>query len=145
MSPAATSETTGEYLRDRHADYIRRSRMLSTEISQLPLDAVVAALEIARDSGATTMLDVDIPRGDAIKSLGCAEDFERALKLADYLKPSKAAASEMVNEDDALRAARILREKYGARAVVITDGDAGCAIASDELNASRARLLDRND
>jgi arabinose-5-phosphate isomerase len=133
MSPAATSETTGEYVRTMHADYIRRSRMLSTEISQLPLDAVVAALEIAREAGATTTLDVDIPRGDAIKTLGNAEDFERALKLADYLKPSKAAASEITGEDDALRAARVLCDKYGARAVVITDGEAGCVIASDEL------------
>src|SRR5215470_5887195 len=135
MSPAATSETTGEYVRATHADYIRRARMLSTEISQLPLDAAVAALEVARAAGATTALDVDIPRGDAIRTLGSAEDFERALKLADYLKPSKAAASEIVNEDDALRAARILREKYGARAIVITDGEAGCAISSDELTA----------
>lgn len=133
MCPAATSETTGDYMKTRHADYIRRSRMFSTEISQLPLDAVVAALEIAREAGATTVLDVDIPRSDAIRTLGSAEDFERALKLADYLKPSKAAASEMVGEDDALQAAQILREKYGARAVVITDGEAGCVIASDEL------------
>src|SRR5262249_16680303 len=51
MSPAATSETTGEYVRTVHADYIRRSRMLSTEVSQLPLDAVVMALEIARRAG----------------------------------------------------------------------------------------------
>src|SRR5262245_25002751 len=101
MSPAATSETTGEYIRTRHADYIRRARMLSTEISQLPLDAVVAALQIAHEAGATTVLDVDIPRGDAIKTLGRADDFESALMLADYLKPSKAAASEMTNEDDA--------------------------------------------
>lgn len=134
MSPAATSETTGKYLRAQHADYIRSSLMLSTEISQLPLDAVVAALEIAREAGVATILDVDIPRSDAIKSLGSAEDFERALKLADYLKPSKAAVTEMINEDDTLRAAEILREKYGARAVIITDGQAGCAIASDELN-----------
>jgi arabinose-5-phosphate isomerase len=134
MSPAATSETTGDYLRSQHARYIRSSRMLSTEISQLPLDAVVAALEIAREAGVTTILDVDIPRSDAIKSLGGAADFERALKLADYLKPSKAAVIEMINEDDALRAAQILREKYGARAVVITDGEIGCAIASDEVN-----------
>lgn len=134
MSPAATGETTGKYLRATHASYIRSSRMLSTEISQLPLDAVVAALEIAREAGVATILDVDIPRSDAIKSLGSAEDFERALKLADYLKPSKAAVTEMINEDDALRAAEILREKYGASAVIITDGQAGCAIASDELN-----------
>src|SRR5262249_3111939 len=77
-SRAAPIERTGACVRTRHADYIRRSRILSTEISQLPLDAVVAALEIARESGVTTVLDVDIPRGDAIKSLGGAEDFERA-------------------------------------------------------------------
>ncbi len=134
MSPAATSETTGAYMRSQHADYIRRSRMLSTEISQLPLDAVVAALEIAREAGMTTILDVDILRSDAIKSLGGAEDFERALKLADYLKPSKGAASEITGEDDALRAAEILRKKYGARAVIITDGGAGCVIDSSELS-----------
>ncbi|MGH9938911.1 MAG: PfkB family carbohydrate kinase, partial [Blastocatellia bacterium] len=96
--------------------------------------------------GVVTILDVDIPRGDAIKSLGSAEDFERALKLADYLKPSKAAVAEMVNEDDSLRAAEILRGKYGARAVIITDGEAGCAIASaglsDRVPAYRTRAID---
>ncbi len=134
MSPAATSETTADYLRAQHADYIRSSRILSTEISQLPLDAVVAALEIAREAKVTTVLDVDIPRSDAIKSLGSEADFERALKFADYLKPSKAAVIEITGESDALRAAQLLREKYGARAVIITDGDDGCAIASDEMN-----------
>jgi arabinose-5-phosphate isomerase len=133
MCPAATAETTGEYVRARHADYIRRARMLSTEISQLPLDAVVAALEIARASAATTVLDVDVPRSDAIRVLGSEEHFERALRLADYLKPSKGAATEITGERDALRAARALREKYGARAVIITDGAAGCAIAADEF------------
>jgi arabinose-5-phosphate isomerase len=134
MSPAATSETTGDYIRAQHTDYIRSSKMVSTEISQLPLDAVVAVLEIAREAGVTTVLDVDIPRSDALRSLGNSEQFERALQLADYIKPSKAAVIEITGESDALRAAQILREKYGARAIIITDGEAGCAIASDELN-----------
>jgi len=134
MNPAATSETTAEYLRSQHADYIRDSRLLSTEISQLPLEAVVAALEIAAAAKVVTVLDVDIPRSDAIKSLGSEDNFERALKYADYLKPSKAAGAEITGESDALRAAKILRERYGARAVIITDGEAGCAIASEELN-----------
>ncbi len=137
MSPAATSETTGETIRAEHADYIRSAKMVSTEISQLPLDAVVAVLEIAREAGVVTVLDVDIPRSDALKSLstgGNAEQFERALHLADYIKPSKAAVIEITGESDALLAAQILREKYHARAVIITDGEAGCAIASDELN-----------
>lgn len=134
MSPAATSETNAAYIHAQHADYIRRARVLSTEISQLPLDAVVATLEIARAAGVVTVLDVDIPRSDALKSLGSAADFERALRLADYLKPSKVAVTEMTGENDALRAAGILRRQYGARAVIITDGEAGCALAADELN-----------
>jgi arabinose-5-phosphate isomerase len=134
MSPAATSETTGDDIRARHADYIRSSRMLSTEISQLPLAAVVAALEIACEAKIAAVLDVDIPRSDAIKTLGSQSDFERALKFADYIKPSKAAAVEITGETDALRAAQILREKYDARAVIITGGEEGCAIAADEIN-----------
>ncbi len=138
MSPAATSETTSDYIRAEHADYIRSSKIVSTEISQLPLDAVVAVLEIAREAGVVTALDVDIPRSDALKALGNADQFERALHLADYIKPSKAAVIEITGESDALRAAQILRERYNAKAVVITDGEAGCAIASDELTARGA-------
>ena len=134
MSPAATSETTADYIREQHGDYIRGARMVSTEISQLPLDAVIAVLEIARESNVITALDVDIPRRDAISSLGSSEEFERALHLADYLKPSKAAVTEMTGETDALKAAQIIRARYGSRAVVITDGENGCAIASDDLN-----------
>lgn len=133
MGLAATAETTGDYIRAEHADYIRGSKMVSTEICQLPLDAVVAVLQIAREAGVATALDVDIPRSDALVSLGTAEDFERALSLADYIKPSKAAVLEITGESDALRAAQILRERYKAKAVIITDGDAGCAIASDGL------------
>lgn len=146
MSPAATSEMTGDEVRARHADYIRRSRMLSTEISQLPLEAVVAALEVARENGVTAVLDVDVLRGDAIRVLGSEKDFERALRLADYLKPSKGPAAEITGERDALKAARAMRKKYGARAVVITDGEAGCAIASAEftarVSASRIKAVD---
>ncbi len=132
MCPGATSETTGEYIRTHHADYIRSARLLSTEVSQLPLDAVLAVLEIAVESKIPTILDVDIPPSDAVRSLGSADDFERALKFASYIKPSKGAASEITGESDALAAAVSLREKYGARAVIITDGAGGCALASED-------------
>src|SRR5207245_5824844 len=110
MSPAATSEMTGDEVRAEHADYIRRAQMLSTEVSQLPLSAVVAALEVARERGRTTVLDVDVPRRDAIKTLGSAEEFERALRLADYLTPSTGAATEITGPNDALKAAVALKQ-----------------------------------
>ncbi len=146
MSPAATSETTAQYIRENHARYIQKAAMLSTEVSQLPLDAVIAALEIARDGGAATVLDVDVLPSDAVASLGTREELERALELADYLKPSKAAATEITGSTDALEAAKALKGKYNFRAVVIRDGEAGCAIDSDEFSgrvpAKHIRSLD---
>jgi ribokinase len=133
MTPGATGEITGEEVRAEHADYIRRSAVLSTEISQLPLDAVVAALEVAREGGVGTVLDVDVPRTDAIRMLGTEEHFERALRLACYLKPSKGVATEITGAGDALSAAKAMRERYNARAIIITDSEAGCVIASDEF------------
>lgn len=134
MCPAATSETTADYIHQHHAEYIRSSVMVSTEISQLPLEAVIAVLRIARESGVITALDVDIPRRDALQSLGTADQFEEALHLADYLKPSKAAVIELFGESDALLAAHSIRERYGSQAVVITDGEAGCAISSADFS-----------
>jgi sugar/nucleoside kinase (ribokinase family)/D-arabinose 5-phosphate isomerase GutQ len=132
MNPATTAETTGAQIREHHQDYIAQGRIVSTEISQLPLDAVVEVLEIARATGALTALDIDIPRSDALRSLGSADEFERALLLADILKPSKSAVLEITGESDALRAAELLRQRYHCRAVVITDGERGCAISSEE-------------
>lgn len=146
MSPAATSETTADFIRESHADYIRSSKFLSTEISQLPLEAVVASLQIARESNVTTVLDVDVLRSDAIKTLGTREEFEAALSLADYIKPSKAAAAEITGKIDALDATRQLRQEYGARAVVITDGALGSAVSSqafeERLPAYRITSID---
>jgi len=133
MSPAATGETTADYVRERHADYIRSSKFLSTEVSQLPLNAVVAALQIAREGGVTTVLDVDVLRSDAIKTLGTRDEFDTALSLADYIKPSKAAAAEITGKIDSLDATRQLRKEFGARAVVITDGALGSAASAHEF------------
>ena len=44
-----------------------------------------------------TVLDVDVPPSDACPALGTKADLERALKLATYLKPAKAAARELAD------------------------------------------------
>jgi len=137
MSPAATSETTATDICRSHSSFIRRAKILSTEVSQLPLDAVVAALEVAREGAALTILDLDVPRSDALNTLGTTEDFDRALKTASILKPSKAAAVELTGLSDSLAAARALKEKYGCRAVVITDGERGCAFSSENVDLRR--------
>ncbi len=134
MSRGATADLKPDEIVRRHGGFIRRARMISTEISQLPLKTVNALLLHARAHSIPTVLDVDVPPSDACASLGSAREFERALKLATVLKLTKATAREVVggNDHDALRMAQALRARYGSEAVVITDGARGCAIAAEK-------------
>jgi len=133
MAPGATAETTAEHVRRHHADFVARGRRLSTEVSQLPLAAAREALALAREVGASTVVDLDVPPSDAVGTLGDAEALEAVLRAADLLKPSKSAAAELFPEaaGDALAIARAARARYGNAAVVVTDGAAGCAVAAD--------------
>ncbi|MXZ73533.1 MAG: SIS domain-containing protein [Gemmatimonadetes bacterium] len=130
MARALTAETTAAHVETHFADYIRSAAMVTTEISQLPLDAVIAVLRIAREAGVPTVLDVDVPPEFAIEvaGLGSAEDFEEALRLADVIKPAKAAALQMVEADTSEERAEGIFNRYGARLVAITEGAQGSVV-----------------
>jgi D-arabinose 5-phosphate isomerase GutQ len=123
-----------------HAAFIRRGSRLVTEVSQLPLAAALEALRIAREAGIPTLLDLDVPPSDAVPGLGDERALRAVLEAADLLKPSKAAAAEFFPDQrgDALALARAARSHFGAHAVVVTDGEAGCAIAAPEFEGSVA-------
>jgi len=134
MAPGATSGTTREHVREVHARFIRRARVLTTEVSQLPLDAALEALSIAREAGAETLVDLDVPPSDALPGLGDEATLDAILRAADVLKPAKLAGRELFpSSHDALSLARAIRERYGNDAVVVTDGAAGCAISSADF------------
>jgi arabinose-5-phosphate isomerase len=138
MSRGATGETHAEHVRRDHADFLRQAARVTTEISQLPLDAVRTVLELAREAGIPTVVDLDVPPSDALATLGEKADLEAALRAADLLKPSKSAARELVPRagGDALAVARAIRGHYGNRAVVVTDGAAGCAVAAADFEGA---------
>jgi arabinose-5-phosphate isomerase len=131
MAPAATSETTPEHVRT-HAAFVGRARRVTTEVSQLPLAAARTALELARAAGAATVVDLDLPPSDALASgLGDEAALDAVLRGADLLKPAKSACRELaLGTSGPLELARALRARYGNGAVVVTDGEAGCAIAA---------------
>ena len=135
MAPGATSETTAEHVRRDYADFIRRGARLSTEVSQLPLATAWAALDIARTAGIPTVVDLDVPPADALATLGDEAALDAVLRAADLLKPAKAAARDLVPEagSDPLAIARAMRERFGNDAVVVTDAEAGCAIAAGDF------------
>jgi arabinose-5-phosphate isomerase len=133
MAPGATSETTSEQIRTRHTEFITGSHRVSTEVSQLPLAAVLEVLRIAEEAGVPSVVDLDVPPSDAVPGLGDQATLERVLRGATLLKPAKAAARELLpgSDGDALAIAEAMRSRCGNQAVVVTDGEAGCAIAAE--------------
>jgi arabinose-5-phosphate isomerase len=148
MVRGATAELKPAEIRRRHGAFIRNAHIVTTEISQLPLATVIAILLLARANSIETVLDVDIPPADACATLGSRAELERALKLAAILKPAKAAARELAGGAirDPLKMAEAIRNRYGNRAVVITDGERGCAISAGDaavrVPAFRVRQTD---
>jgi len=147
MMRAATAELRPGEIRRRHGAFIRRASIVSTEVSQLPLPTVIAILLFARAYSITTVLDVDVPPSDACATLGTRAQLERALRLATILKPAKSAARELAGGSrDILKMGEVIRARYGNRAVVITDGDKGCAIVANEASflvpAFRVKQID---
>lgn len=149
MAPGTTAGTTAQHVRNDHAAFIRRAARLSTEVSQLPLEAVLEALRVAREAGIQTVVDLDVPPSDALASgLGDEATLRRVLETADLLKPSKSAARELAAPagSDSGEMARVLRARFGSQAVVVTDGEAGCAIAAEGFTgfvpARRVKAVD---
>ncbi|HVB83104.1 MAG TPA: PfkB family carbohydrate kinase [Candidatus Binataceae bacterium] len=131
MARGATAELAPDEIRRRHAGFIRHARMVSTEISQLPLRTVLALLLFARANSIPTVLDVDLPPAEACPALGTRAELERALRLATILKPTRLAARALVGPGrDTLKLARAMRARYQSQAVIVTDGERGCAIAA---------------
>lgn len=148
MAPGATLQTTAAHIRADHADFIGRGARFSTEISQVPLQTVREALRVAHAAGIPTVVDFDVSLRDALATLGDEATLYEVLALADLLKPSKAAVAELLpgEGEDPLRMARALRDRFGCKAVVVTDGEAGCAISTDgyegQVAALPAKLVD---
>jgi len=131
MARGATAELAPDEIRRRHAGFIRHARMVSTEISQLPLRTVLALLLFARANSIPTVLDVDLQPAEACPALGTRAELERALRLATILKPTRLAARALVGPGrDTLKLARAMRARYQSQAVIVTDGERGCAIAA---------------
>lgn len=132
MMRGATAELKASEVRARHGAFIKNARMVSTEISQLPLKTVIAILKFARENSIPTVLDLDVPPSDAISTLGTRAELEQALKLATYLKPAKGAARELAEGNDPLKMAEQIRARYGNEAVIMTAGASGCAISAND-------------
>ena len=109
---------------DARAELISKAAVFVTQLEQ-PMDAAMQALQIARDGGATTILN---PAPAATLPSGM-------LALCDYVTPNETEAEALTglavtSLEDATRAAAELT-RMGARAVVITLGEKGALYHTD--------------
>jgi len=128
MARGATAELTAADVETKHRGVIEGAALVTTEVSQVPLAAARRVLELARAAGATTVVDLDVPIGDAVPALGTEDELHAVLALADVLKPSLAALDGIVGPGSARARARELAEKTGAKLVALTLGAAGSLV-----------------
>jgi sugar/nucleoside kinase (ribokinase family)/D-arabinose 5-phosphate isomerase GutQ len=139
MNPASTSRMTGEVMAREWAASVSGARMVSTEISQLPLSGVEWLLRAARAAGAPSVLDVDVPPSVACGAaqLGTPEQLGRCVRGADVVKLTGGAVEELLQllspgvrpEPSLEGVCQQLADLLGCKLAVITDGSKGSALA----------------
>jgi len=113
---------------ERRREVIESSRVFVTQLEQ-PAQAALHGLSIARQAGVQTVFNP-----------APAEAFpEEIFALCDYIIPNETEASEIVGYpvntvEDARKAAHVMRGR-GAGAALITLGDKGVYLSSDEIDA----------
>jgi sugar/nucleoside kinase (ribokinase family) len=96
MARGATGELSPDEIDSLYRPMIESARVVTSEVSQVPLGVVRRVLELARESGARTVLDLDVPLADAVPVLGSERDLYAVLAAADILKPSLSALEGLV-------------------------------------------------
>jgi len=137
MARGATGELSASQIDARHAAMIGSSHVVTTEVSQVPLEAVIRVLESAREAGAVGVLDVDVPLRDAVPGLGSEVQLHAALSAASVLKASLSSLRGLVDATDPADVAKQLERRYAPDAVVLTLGGEGAAVFA----AGRLSLL----
>jgi ribokinase len=126
VSPGAASLISPADI-DAHAGLIRSAGVFVTQLEQ-PIDAAVRALQIARSSGVTTVLNPApaAPLEDGI------------FQLCDYVTPNETEAEELTGMkvetvEDARAAAGRLMDR-GAGTVVVTLGEKGALLHTKTIS-----------
>ncbi len=146
MARGATAEYTPEDVETQHRSVITGSTVVTTEVSQLPLATVKRVLELAREAGALTVVDLDVSLADAVPALGTEAELLEVLRLADVIKPSLSALDGLVEPGVARNRARALAERTGAKLIALTLGPAGALVLEEgnaiAVPAAQVRVVD---
>ena len=142
MAPHATAQLSASEVNELFVGALDRVRLVTTEVSQVPLDGVTALLSAATARKIPTVLDVDVPpsiAAGAAQLCESAADVLAVSRLPTVLKTTRTAALELLALDGAdAGAAELSLDRLAVRVqlltsaplVAVTDGEKGGALAS---------------
>ena len=98
MASGATSLINHEAMSKFFLPHLAGQKLVTSEISQVPLSGVLALLQGAKLHGIPSVLDVDVQPSVAVEQakLGSMEELIKVVRSADVLKPAKHAALELL-------------------------------------------------
>ena len=90
MNLGSTADLSSENIDDFIPIIKKFARIVTCEISQVPLSGVIRVLEAAKRSDCLTILDVDVSPSIAVHEamLGTKEEILKAISLANVVKPA---------------------------------------------------------
>ncbi|XP_046855814.1 uncharacterized protein LOC124448907 isoform X2 [Xenia sp. Carnegie-2017] len=142
MATGATSLLNEKTVASYFGEVIEHNcRIFTTEISQVPLTGVLSLLKMAKNAGATTILDLDVSPSVAVNEakLGTIDELIQCVKTADILKPAKHAAREMMSVlrpgsemNDMFELTKSMRTECGSSLIAITCGKDSSILATED-------------
>ncbi len=119
---------------EKFSKYIINSKAINTEICQIPLKPIIAALRIAKNANVTTMLDLDVDIDIFIKEskLGTEEELFQIINLTDVLKASENVLMNWTGFTKVQDSIIDIMNR-GPKIVAVTNGKKG-SIISDKNN-----------
>lgn len=128
-----TRTITPQEVREYFTEAIGEARAFHSEICQIPLDAVLEGLSIARAHGVKTFVDLDVDTGILINNskLGSKKQLEEILASTYVLKAGGQVAMDYSGQKTIKKTIDFLLAK-GPKMVAITLGSKGCALATKE-------------
>jgi len=112
------------YLDEKFVEYLKNAVLLHT--TGIKLETSIKAAKIAKKSGKFVSFDLE----KHVAEYGI-DKIKELLKYTDLLLPNKLGIRQLTDTDDLVEAAFKMK-KYGPNTVVITLGDKGCMIITDE-------------
>ena len=130
----------------KHLIESNRVNIFSTEISQVPLNGVIAMLDYCNSNDIVTIMDVDVPPSIAINEarLGSIDEVYQSVTKARIIKPTLEAAIELIDSDrydinsNIIDIGSELMNKFGNEMIAITNGKQGSMF----MNKNDAVIID---